>query len=175
MTVVASKVSPVQKVIQLIEDMKGKVKRDQEAASKAYQGSAQNCEDVSVKKGYAIKDAKSDIESLTATVEDEDAKISQYTSTIEDVSSEISASEGELSKAISVRDAEVTDFKQVEGELVTTVDQLSGAHANLKKSLGGAFVQLSQQEKHALDASLRSLEMIVEANFVTHAQRSKVQ
>jgi len=176
MIVVASRVSPVQKVIQLIEDMEGKVQRDQAAASKAFQESAQNCDDVNVKKGYAIKDAKSEIESLTATVEDENAKISQYSSKIEDVSSEISSSEGELSKAISVRDAEVTDFKQVEGELVTTVDQLSGAHASLKKSLGGAsFVQLTQHEKHALDASLKSLEMIVEANFVTHAQRSKVQ
>jgi len=176
MIVVASRVSPVQKVIQLIEDMEGKVQRDQAAASKAYQESAQNCDDVNVKKGYAIKDATSDVESLSATVEDEDAKISQYGSKIEDVSSEISASEGELSKAISVRDAEVADFKKVEGELVTTVDELSGAHSTLKKSLGGAsFAQVTPTDKHALDASLKALEMVVEASFVTHGQRSKVQ
>merc|ERR1719386_263766 len=107
MIVVASRVSPVQKVIQLIEDMEGKVQRDQAAASKAYEESAKNCDDISVKKGYAIKDSKSDIESLSATVEDEDAKISKYSVKIEEVSSEISSTEGELSKAVSVRDGEV--------------------------------------------------------------------
>ena len=130
----SSTLSPVQKVIQLIEDMEGKVKRDQEAASKAFEDSAKNCDEVSVKKGYAIKDSKSDIESLSATVEDESAKISAYGETIEEVSSQISASEQELSKAIAVRDSEVADFKKVESELVSTVDSLAGAHATLKKN-----------------------------------------
>jgi len=65
----SSGVSPVQKVIQLIEDMEGKVRRDQTAGAKAFEDGAKNCDDVAVKKGYAIKDAKSDIESLSATVE----------------------------------------------------------------------------------------------------------
>jgi len=172
----SNSVSPVQKVIQLIEDMEGKVQRDQAAASNAFEANAKNCDDVAVKKGYAIKDAKSDIESLSATVEDEDAKISEYGTKIEEVSSQISASEQELSKAISVRDGEVADFKKVESDLVTTVDQLSGAHANLKKTLGGAsFAQVAPDAKRALDKSLKALSMVVEASFVTHAQRSKVQ
>jgi len=172
----SSTVSPVQKVIQLIEDMEGKVKRDQEAASTAFQDSAKNCDDVSVKKGYAIKDSKSDIESLSATVEDESAKISAYGETIEEVSSQISSSEQELSKAISVRDGELADFKKVESELVSTVDSLAGAHAALKKTLGGAsLLQITPDAKRALDASLKVLGKIVEAGFVTHAQRSKVQ
>jgi len=172
----ASKVSPVQKVLQLIEDMEGKVQRDQAAASKAYQDSAQECDDLIVKKGYAIKDANSDIESLAATVEDEDAKISKYGTKIEEISFEISSAEGELSKATSVRDGEVADFKKVESELVTTVDQLAGAHKTLKTSLGGAsFAQLTPDAQRALDHSLKALEMIVEASFVTRAQRSKVQ
>jgi len=172
----SSGVSPVQKVIQLIEDMEGKVKRDQTAGAKAFEDGAKNCDDVAVKKGYAIKDAKSDIESLSATVEDENAKISEYGTKIEEVSSQISTSEQELSKAISVRDGEVAEFKKVESDLVTTVDELSGAHANLKKTLGGAsFAQITSDAKRALDKSLKALGMVVEASFVTHAQRSKVQ
>jgi len=108
----SSGVSPVQKVIQLIEDMEGKVRRDQTAGAKAFEDGAKNCDDVAVKKGYAIKDAKSDIESLSATVEDENAKISEYGTKIEEVSSQISTSEQELSKAISVRDGEVAEFKK---------------------------------------------------------------
>jgi len=133
----------VQKVIQLIEDMESKVQRDQAAASKAFQDSAKNCDDVFVKKGYAIKDSTSDIESLSATIEDENSKISKCSTKIEEVTSQIGGSEGELSKTISLREEEVADFKKIEGELVTTVDQLAGAHSNLKKTLGGgALVQV---------------------------------
>jgi len=153
----------VQKVIQLIEDMESKVQRDQAAASKAFQDSAKNCDDVFVKKGYAIKDSTSDIESLSATIEDENSKISKCSTKIEEVTSQIGGSEGELSKTISLREEEVADFKKIEGELVTTVDQLAGAHSNLKKTLGGAaLVQVSPDAKRALDASLKALGMIVE-------------
>jgi len=59
---------------------------------------------------------------------------------------------------------------------VSTVDSLAGAHATLKKTLGGAaLVQITPDAKRALDASLKVLGKIVEAGFVTHAQRSKVQ
>jgi len=172
----AGTVSPVQKVIQLIEDMEGKVQRDQAATSKAYTEQAKFCDDETTKKTYAIKDSTSSVESLSATVEDENAKISQYGSKVEELSSQISAAEGEKSKAVSLRETEHKDFAGVEGELVTTVDQLSGAHANLKKTLGGAsFVQLTADAKRALDVSLKALEGLVDASFVTHAQRSKVQ
>jgi len=170
-------VSPVQKVLQLIEDMEGKVQRDQAAASKAYETSALFCDDEVVKKGYAIKDSKSNIDSLSATVEDEEAKVTQYGSKIEEVTTQIGATDGELSKAVSLRDTEHKDFQVVEGELVTTVTQLSGAHKNLKETLGGAasLVQVTPDAKRALDASLKALESLVDASFVTHAQRSKVQ
>merc|ERR1711871_1186629 len=110
-----------------------------------------------------MKDTKSDIESLSASIEDENSKISKYSTQIEEASSQISGAEGDLSKAISVRNAEEADFKKVEGELVTTVDQLAGAHANLKKTLGGAsLAQVTPGAKSALDVSLKALGMIVE-------------
>merc|ERR1719310_2431231 len=57
--------------------------------------------------------------------------------------------------------------------MVTTVDELTRAHSTLKKSLG--LVQLTSDARKALDSSMQALEELVEASFVTHAQRRKVQ
>jgi len=56
--------------------------------------------------------------------------------------------------------------------MLETVDTLGGATKELKKSLG--FVQLTSEAKQRLDAVLSGLGQIVNAGFVTHAQRSKV-
>merc|ERR1719265_41912 len=65
------------------------------------------------------------------------------------------------------------DFIATEKEMLETVETLSGATEALKKSL--ALTQLSPDAKEGLDQVLASLGQIVDANFVTHEQRQKVQ
>merc|ERR1719389_1290084 len=85
-----SKISPVQKVVQLIDDMAGKVQKEKDETTKVFEEFAGYCDDTSVEKDYAIKDGKESMEELTATITDTAAGIESAEAKIEDLSSKIS-------------------------------------------------------------------------------------
>merc|ERR1719163_2507737 len=76
-----AKVSPVQKVIQLIDDMAAKVKKELDETTSTFEEFAAYCDDQATEKTYAIKDGKESSEELTATITDTSAKIEAETST----------------------------------------------------------------------------------------------
>jgi len=166
-------VSPVQKVIMLIEDMATKVGKDQEAAAAAYTESAKFCDQEVTEKGFAIKDSKKNIEKLSAIIEDKAAKTDELETKIADLAPTISAAEGELDTALKLRAKENADFVAIEKELLSTVEKLDGAKETLEKTF--SLAQLTPEAKQNLSKMLEGLSVIVEASFVTHAQRSKVQ
>jgi len=168
-----ARVSPVQKVIMLIEEMAGKVGKDQEAAAAAFTENAQFCDKEVSEKGYAIKDSNKNIEKLSAMIEDMAAKIDQLETKIADLAPQISAAEGELNAEMKMRAKENADFVAIEKELLSTVEKLDGAKETLEKTF--SLAQLTPEAKQKLTKMLDGLAVIVEASFVTHAQRSKVQ
>jgi len=178
--VLANKVSisPVQKVVQLIDDMAGKVQKEKDETTKVFEEYAAYCDDTSVEKDYAIKDGKEQMEELTATITDTAAGIESAEAKIEDLSSKISDTEGELSTASALRKKENEDFVKKEAELLETVRELDGATTALKKSL--ALVQqrggkVGQSEREAVAALVQGLGQMVEASFVSAAQREHIQ
>merc|ERR1719478_1912923 len=92
----AAKVSPVQKVIQLIDDMAGKVTKEMNEGVATFEEYAKFCDDEATEKGYAIKDSKEAIEELTATVVDSKATVDTEAATVSDLTTKISDTEGEL-------------------------------------------------------------------------------
>jgi len=172
------KISPVQKVIAMIDEMAGKVQKELDMTTKDFEEYAKFCDDESVEKDYAIKDSKEQVETLGATITDAEGGIASATAAVEDLSTKISDTESELSTASALRKQENESFKKTEGELLTTVGELTGATTALKKSL--ALVQLrggrvGQQERDALAAVVAGLGQIVEASFVAPEQRRKIQ
>jgi len=172
------KISPVQKVIAMIDEMAGKVQKELDMTTKDFEEYAKFCDDESVEKDYAIKDSKEQVEALGATITDAEGGIASATAAVEDLSTKISDTESELSTASALRKQENESFKKTEQELLTTVGELTGATSALKKSL--ALVQLrggrvGQQERDALAAVVAGLGQIVEASFVAPEQRRKIQ
>merc|ERR1719453_678645 len=133
------KVSPVQKVVQLIDDMAGKVTKERDEAAKVFEEYAKFCDDEATAKEYAIKDSKEAIEEYTATVADSKAIIETEDSKVGDLSTKISDTESELSTAVSLRNQEHDTFVKTEQELLSTTEELSGAQDAIKKSL--SFIQ----------------------------------
>merc|ERR1719311_1644337 len=173
-----AKISPVQKVVAMIDEMAGKVQKELDATTADFEEYAKFCDDQSVEKDYAIKDSKEQVETLGATITDAEGGIASATAAVEDLSTKISDTESELSTASVLRKQENESFKKTEGELLTTVGELTGATTALKKSL--ALVQLrggrvGQQERDALAAVVAGLGQIVEASFVAPEQRRKIQ
>merc|ERR1719262_1306914 len=172
-----AKLSPVQKVLQLIDDFAAKVTKEAEEESKAFDEYAKFCDDEATAKEYAIKDSNEAIEEFTATITDSKAIIETEDSKVSDLATKISDTESELSNAVSVRNKEHDEFVKTEKELVETTQELAGAQEAIKKSM--AFIQarggkLSAKDGEMLNAVIQSLGQIVEASFVSQKQKDHI-
>jgi len=172
------KISPVQKIVQMIDEMAGKVQKELDATTADFEEYAKFCDDTAVEKDYAIKDGKESMEELTATITDTSAGIESAAAKIEDISTTISDTESELSTATALRKKENEEFVKKEKELLETTRELEGATTSIKKSL--ALVQLrggkvGMSESVALNALVAGLGQLVEASFVNPEQRRHIQ
>ena len=125
--------SPVEKVIQLLDGLKGKVAADLAKEETAMTEYAQYCDNESSEKAYAIQTAAKQIEGLEAKIEDCAAQILAEEDEISDLSTEIAKKESELAKATKMRKADNAAFKKSEGELIDANDELEKAEVVVKK------------------------------------------
>jgi len=169
----ASSVSPVQKVIQLLDELKGKVEADLAAEETAMAEYTSWCDEESNSKEDAITSSKRTIDDLSATIEDAKGTIATLTSTVEDLTSKISASEADLADATKIRNKENADFLAAEKELVDTVDGLDRAVMVLKRNM--ALVQAGSLPKKELSLLATSLSKIIEASWVNEHDRKVVR
>jgi len=168
----AAKVSPVQKVIQLLDELKGKVESDLSAEEKMMEEYTSWCDEEANEKEDAITSSKRTIGDLEATIEDAKATILTLTASIDELTSKISTSETELAEASGIREKEHEVFVASEKELVDTVDSLERAMVVLKKNLG--FMQTGRGA-HLLAAMAGGLQKVVEASWVNEHQKAVLQ
>ena len=162
---VAEKVSPVQKVIELLDELKGKVKADLASEAAAMEEYSSWCDSEISEKGYAIKTATREIADYGATISDAEATISAKEAEIGELGSTISSKEGELIDAGKVYAGERSNFEASEKELIGTVDELAGGIVQVKK--GASFVQVKRNLKPVADV----LAKIIEASGVEGAKK----
>merc|ERR1719375_2113835 len=155
----AVKVSPVQKVIELLEECKAKVASDLAAEAEAMEEYVTFCDDELKAKGYAIQTADREIADLSATIEDSKATIVEKADEISTLGTEIAGKEKELYEATQARKAKNADFVAAEKELVKSVDECSRAVAALAK--GMSFAQTNRgavkQQLEAVRSALTSI------------------
>jgi len=168
----AMAVSPVQKVIQLLDELKGKVESDLSNEEKLMGEYTNWCDEEANEKEDSIRSSKRTIGDLMATIEDSKASIGSLTSSIGELTQKISSSEKELSTASSIRSKENGDFVAAEKELSETVDSLERATSVLKKNLG--LMQTGVTAK-MLGGLMSGLSKIVEASWVTSHQKNVIQ
>merc|ERR1719236_161746 len=123
----AAAVSPVQKVIQLLDELEGKVESDLANEEKLMEEYTSWCDEEANEKEDAITSSKRTIGDLMATIEDAKATIGSLTTSIDELTSKISTSEKDLSSATDIRKTEHEVFVSAEKELADTVDSLERA------------------------------------------------
>ena len=96
----------MQKVVQLIDVLAGKVTKERDEAAKVFEEYAKFCDDEVVAKEYAITDSKDAIEEHTATIDYSEAILETEDSEVADLSTKISDTESELSTAHALRNRE---------------------------------------------------------------------
>lgn len=177
-----AKGSAVQKIIEMLGEMKTKLKADLEEETKAMNEFMAFCDDEAKNKQYAIKTATRALEDLSAIIAESDAKISECNDEITTLGTEISEKEKELAGATKIRKAEHADFVTTEQELAKSADEVSRALAEVKKNRA-ALMQLPSSRRSAqirrIEAYAETLSKVVESALLTghqrHALRSFMQ
>jgi len=159
----AQAVSPVQKVVELLDECKAKVAKDLAAEAAVMEEYTVFCDDELKAKGYAIETSTREIGELEATIEDSKATTIAMADEIATLGTVGAAKEKELYDATGVRKASNADFTAAEAELVKSVDECSRAVTALEK--GMALVQGGKRKeaKKQLKAVTLALTSIVGA------------
>jgi len=125
-------VTPVSKVLQMLESMiaRGQKEKAEEAAQ--YQEFAQYCHDTKMEKTWAIADANEKIEQLEADIAKCGADIARLEKEIEALDGDIAAWQGDKAAAIKNREQEHNDYVDTHNDYGESIDALRRAIAVLK-------------------------------------------
>jgi peptidoglycan hydrolase CwlO-like protein len=128
-----TKVTAVQKVIELLEGMHKQglaEKQDEEVKFSSY---AQFCENTSENKTKAIAKAAQLIEKLSADIAKAKADASAATAEIQELSDDVTRWKSDAKAAAAIREKEALDFQATNQDYSETLDALDRAIATLKK------------------------------------------
>jgi len=149
-------VTPVQKVIQLLENMAVKGKKEKHEEQVQFAAFKQFCDDTTVEKERAIKEATEKIEMLKADIQKYIADAAQLTKEIAGHDSDIAAWTGDKKAATKVRTMEKNDYDAMHKDYSESVDALQRAIAVLKKQA----YDRKQASSLAQVSALKSLTLI---------------
>merc|ERR1719238_2602670 len=128
-----AEVTPVQKVIQLLEGMLEKGKKEKHDEQVQFAAYKQFCDDTSVEKKRAIEEANERIEVLKADIQKYTADAALLTKEIAGLDEDISVWNGDKKAATNVREIEKADYDVTHKDYSESVDALQRAIAVLKK------------------------------------------
>jgi len=168
------KVSPIEKVLQLLGDLQAKIIKEGESVEKLFEEFTDYCKGGSKDTQFAIKTAKGDAERFTATKEETAAEITELETKIGELSDTIASNGKDLKAATAIREKEAKDFAAADAELTETIGMLRRAIAILEKEMSkGAFLQTNSMQEVA-DA-LSSLVAATGVRGVSPTDQAKLQ
>merc|ERR1719482_398678 len=161
-----AEVTPVQKVIQLIEGMVAKGKKEENAEMVQFAAYKQFCSDTQGQKQTAIKEANEQIEVLKADIEQADANAADLGEQIAKHDEDISCWEGDLKASTKVREIENEGYILTHKDYTESIQAIEDGIATLQNQnhdveQAAALLQLSSlkmpaETQRAIDAYLHS-------------------
>jgi len=164
-------VDPIEKVLQMIGDLQGKIIGEGNAAQKVYDEFSEFCEDRSRQLGFEIKTGKGQVADLTAAIEKETATAASLNAKIEELSAAIATDEADLKAATGIRAKENGVFVAEEKELVEVIGTLERAVGIIEKEMSGGASMLQLQKANSV---VQALAVMVEATSMSNADASKL-
>eukprot|EP00928_Gymnodinium_smaydae_P088176 TRINITY_DN722_c0_g1_i4.p1 TRINITY_DN722_c0_g1~~TRINITY_DN722_c0_g1_i4.p1 ORF type:complete len:681 (+),score=202.93 TRINITY_DN722_c0_g1_i4:48-2090(+) len=162
-------VTPIAKVISLMEDMHAKAIAEKESEATKYSAFNQWCGDQTRIKNNEIEKGAREIEALEATIEKAAAKIRGLTDRIEELDEDVGRWTKDKKSAADVRDKEAVDFKATVLDYTESIDALNGAIAVLKKQ---AYSRSQAEEALVQVSSRRLVPAEVKSTLASFVQRS---
>eukprot|EP00933_Yihiella_yeosuensis_P028994 TRINITY_DN22735_c4_g1_i1.p1 TRINITY_DN22735_c4_g1~~TRINITY_DN22735_c4_g1_i1.p1 ORF type:complete len:654 (-),score=238.17 TRINITY_DN22735_c4_g1_i1:329-2290(-) len=130
-------VTPMQKVVEMLGDMKSKVVADGKAEDAVFEEKVKLCSKGETDAKYEIKTGEATIEDLNAAIAKSDADITASSTRAGEITDAIAKNQADLSSATEVRKKEQADFTATITELKDSVDMLGRAIGVLKKKVSG--------------------------------------
>jgi len=163
--------NPIAKVLQMIDDLAGKVIAEGEASHKVYAEFAEFCEDRHQEIGFEIKTGTSSVEELNAAIAEATSEIDAAASQIEELGASVAEDEKDLKEATDVRNTENADFLKIEADLTETVDMLERAIAVIEREMAGgaSFAQIK-----GANGLVQALQSMVAAEQMSVADGKKL-
>merc|ERR1719471_229846 len=150
----ADAVTPVQKVVEMMNGMLEKGKKEKHEEQVQFAAYKQFCDDTTVEKKRAIEEANEQIEVLKADIEKYTATAAKLSKEIAEHEEDISVWNGDIKAATKVREIEKADYDTTHTDYSESVDALERAIAVLKKQAHDRKQSLLQV------SSLTDLELI---------------
>jgi len=119
--------SPVEKVVELIEELKAKIEADGANEQKLYDKFACWCETTTARKADAIDDGKALIGKTTTDILTLKGAIAVLASEIAELQAEIAEANEAMAKATKIREKENSDYQQEKAYMETTLSSLHAA------------------------------------------------
>jgi len=163
--------APVAKVLSMISDLQATVIKEGEVAQKEYAEFSEWCEDRARNLGFEIKTANGEVESLKASIAEENANIGALTAKSEELAATIATREADLKAATEIRDHENADFLAEEKELVETVDMLHRATGIVEREMQGGGAALLQAHAGNL---VQAFAALVQASAISSSDAAKL-
>merc|ERR1719375_1405951 len=132
----AAKVTPVQKVIELLNNMVEKGTKEKQDEQVQFASFKTFCDNTVGQKQAAIAEASEMIEVLTADIEKYEAEASQLGKEISAHDADISTWEGDVNAAVKVREIENVDYTATHKDYSESINALHGAIDVIKKASG---------------------------------------
>merc|ERR1719343_994120 len=162
-------VTPVQKVIKLMEGMLEKGKKEKHDEQVQFAAYKQFCDDTTVEKKRAISEAEETIGVLKADIQKCTADASLLTKEIAELDEDISIWNGDIKAATSVREIEKSDYDALHKDYSESVDALQRAIAVLKKQAHdrkqkSSLAQVSALQELSLipDSAKKTLDLFLQ-------------
>jgi len=150
----ATKVTPVQKVIELMTNMVEKGTKEKQDEQVQFAAFKTFCDNTVSAKQAAIAEATEMIDTLTADIEKYEATAADAAKEVAALDADISTWEGDTAAAVKVREIEYTDYTATHKDYSETIAALEMAISTLMKTSGdvkqAASASLAQVSESAL-------------------------
>mmetsp|Transcript_84377 Transcript_84377/g.149199 ORF Transcript_84377/g.149199 Transcript_84377/m.149199 type:complete len:725 (+) Transcript_84377:68-2242(+) len=143
-------VTPVQKVIQLIQDLKAEIEAESSSEDKSYGEFKKFCEDTSAEKTTLITEKAAAEEADTATLNDKTAAYEKKNTDIQDLKAQGEKLKSEKETNLKECKADKTAWEANDNELTTAITALKEAITKLKDSGGASLLEVDSAARNGL-------------------------
>merc|ERR1719421_2584462 len=159
--------SPVDKAVELINELKSKIEADGKAEQKVYDKFACWCEKTTARKAGNIEEAKTSIEELTQLILELKGKKSTLTAEVAQLEKDVAANQAAQREATGIREKENSDYVTTRSQSEQTIGALEHAIKTLTGAGEGGASALQQAEILSVAGSVRSALRKVPKDLMT--------